>query len=163
MLEINPGLSLWTFIIFGALLFLLSKMGWKPMLASLKNREQAISDSLSKAEQAKAAAETLIAETERQRKINEEEIQRQLREGKEYTDRMRHEMVTKAQEESKKFLEQARQQIERDTQHAVITLRNEAADLAIYAAGKLIDENLNDAKHKQVVEKFIADLPAHAN
>ena len=163
MLEINPGLSLWTFIIFGALLFLLSKMGWKPMLASLKTREQAISDSLSKAEQARSEAEKLIAETDRQRKINEDEIQRQLREGKEYTDRMRHEMMAKAQEESKKFLEQARMQIERDTQNAVVTLRNEAADLAIFAAGKLIDENLNDAKQKQIVEKFIAELPSHAN
>ena len=163
MLEINPGLSLWTFIIFGALLFLLSKMGWKPMLASLKTREQAISDSLSKAEQARSEAEKLIAETDRQRKINEDEIQRQLREGKEYTDRMRHDMMAKAQEESKKFLEQARMQIERDTQNAVVILRNEAADLAIFAAGKLIDENLNDAKQKQIVEKFIAELPSHAN
>lgn len=163
MLEINPGLSIWTFIVFGALLFLLTKMGWKPMLASLRNREKAIADSLSKAEHARAEAEKLIAETERQRKINEDEIHRQLREGKEYVERMRHEMVAKAQDEAHKMLVQARAEIERDKKAALVELRAEAADLAVKAAGKLIDETMTVEKHKQVVHKFIAELPAQAN
>lgn len=163
MLEINPGLSIWTFIVFGVLLLLLSKLGWKPMLASLRNREQAIADSLSKAELARTEAEKLIAETERQRKINEDEIHRQLREGKEYVERMRHDMVTKAHEESQKLIVQARAEIERDKKTAIEELRATAADLAVMAAGKLLDENLNDEKHKQVVRKFISELPQQSN
>jgi len=163
MLEINPGLSIWTLIIFGLLLVLLTKLAWKPILNSLKMRENAIADSLSKAEQARADAEKLIAETERQRKLNEEQLHKQLREGKEYADRMRAEMSQKAQEEAKKMLEQSRIQIERDTQIAIAQLRNEAADIAVAAAGKLIDESLTDDKHKKIVEKFISELPAQAN
>src|SRR5689334_8935395 len=108
MLEINPGLSIWTFIIFGALLLLLSKTAWKPIMSSLKAREQAIADSLSKAEQARSEAERLIAETERQRKVNEADIQRQLREGKEYAERMRTELAAKAQEEAHAMITQAK-------------------------------------------------------
>jgi F-type H+-transporting ATPase subunit b len=163
MLEINPGLSIWTFIIFGVLLVLLTKMGWKPMLESLKRREDAISDSLSKAEEARAQAEKLIAETERERKRHEDDLQRQLREGREYADKVRQEMMAKAHEDAHELLELAKQQIVRDTKAAIITLRNEAADLAVEAAGKLIDENLNDTKHKQVVQKFISEIPAVAN
>lgn len=163
MLEINPGLSIWTFIVFGVLLLLLTKMGWKPMLASLRNREQAIADSLSKAEQARAEAEKLIAETERQRKLNEDEIHRQLREGKEYVERMRHEMVTKAQEDAHRLVVQARAEIERDKKEAIQQLRVEAADLAVQAAGKLLDESMTDEKHKQVVRKFISELPQQSN
>jgi F-type H+-transporting ATPase subunit b len=163
MLEINPGLTIWTFIVFGVLLFLLTKMGWKPMLASLRNREQAIADSLSKAEHARTEAEKLIAETERQRKLNEDEIHKQLREGKEYVERMRHEMMTKAQEESHRLVVQARAEIERDKKTAIEELRAEAADLAVLAAGKLLDEMMTDEKHKQVVRKFIAELPQQTN
>jgi F-type H+-transporting ATPase subunit b len=163
MLEINPGLSIWTLIIFGLLLVLLSKIAWKPILASLKRREEAIADSLSKAEQARADAEKLIAETERQRKLNEEQLHKQLREGKEYAERMRAELTAKAHEEAKKMLDQAKSQIERDTQTAIAQLRNEAADLAIAAAGKLLDESMTDEKNKKIVEKFIAELPTQAN
>lgn len=163
MLEINPGLSIWTFIIFGVLLLLLSKLGWKPMLDGLKNRENAIADSLAKAELARSEAKKLIAETERQRKQHEDDLQRQLREGREYAEKMRQDLMTKAHEESKKLLELARAQIERDTATALNTLRSEAADIAVEAAGKLIDMNLNDAKSKDIVQKFIAELPTSRN
>lgn len=163
MLEINPGLSIWTFIIFGVLMLLLSRVAWKPILNSLRAREKAISDSLAKAEQVQLEAERMIAENERQRKINEEAIQRQLREGKEYAERMRVEMTEKAHDEARKMLEAAKVQIERDTKLAISQLRNEAADLAIGAAGKLLDESMDTAKHRQVVEKFIAQIPSQTN
>lgn len=163
MLEINPGLSIWTFIIFGVLMVLLSRVAWKPILNSLKTREKAIADSLAKAEQVQLEAERMIAENERQRKINEEEIQRQLREGKEYAERMRTEMTAKAQDEARKMLDAAKVQIERDTKIAIAQLRNEAADLAIGAAGKLLDESMDDAKHRQVVDKFIGQIPSQQN
>ena len=163
MLEINPGLSIWTFIIFGALLLLLSKTAWKPILNSLKTREQAIADSLSKAEQARSEAERLIAETERARKENEAQLQQQLREGKEYAERMRNELAEKAHAEAHAMIEQAKAQIERDTKAAITQLRLDAADIAIAAAGKLIDESMNDEKHRKVVEKFITELPTQSN
>ena len=161
MLEINPGLSIWTFIIFGVLLLLLSKMAWKPIINSLKAREKAIADSLAKAEQVRADAERMIAENERQRKLNEEDIQRQLREGKEYAERMRAELTAKAQEDARALLASAKAQIERDTKTAIAQLRSEAADIAIAAAGKLIDESLNDDKHRKIVEKFISEIPSN--
>ncbi len=163
MLEINPGLSIWTFIIFGVLLLLLSRLAWKPILNSLHAREKAIADSLAKAEQVRLDAERMIAENERQRKANEEDLQRQLREGKEYAERMRTELAAKAQQEARAMLDAAKTQIERDTKLAIAQLRNEAADIAIAAAGKLLDESLDDAKHRQVVEKFISQIPNQSN
>src|SRR3954464_10099734 len=131
MVDINPGLTIWTWIIFAILFILLGKTVWKPMLASLRNREQAIADSLSKAEQARADAERMIAENKLERVKAEEEIQKSLREGREYAERMRQDLVKKAHDESQRMLEQARGEIQRDTQAALITLRNQAADLAI--------------------------------
>ena len=93
MVEINPGLTIWTFIIFIILLALLAKMGWKPLLASVKSREQAIADSLQRAEQARADAERMIAANQRERARAEEETQIALREGREYAERMRADLV----------------------------------------------------------------------
>src|SRR4051812_44055909 len=160
MLEINPGLSIWTFIIFAFLLVLLGKTVWKPMLASLKNREQAISDSLTRAEQARADAERLIAENKLERQRAEAEVQKALLEGREYAERMRQDLVHKAQEEAQRLLANARSEIQRDTQAALHTLRNEAADLAILATSKLLDENMNNERQRTVLNKMIADLPA---
>jgi len=159
MLEINPGLTIWTFIIFIGLLIILGKTAWKPLLASLKTREQAIADSLDRAEQARADAERLIAENKKERVLAEEEIQKSLREGREYAEKMRKDLVEKAKVEAARLLDQARAQIERDTQHAIRQLRTEAADLAIMATSKLLDENMNEERHRAVVNKMIAEMP----
>lgn len=160
MLELNPGLIIWTFIIFIALLGVLKKAAWKPLLASLKTREQAISDSLARAEQARADAERLIAENKQERMKAEEEVQKALREGRAYAEQMRRDLVEKAKVEADRMLQQARAEIERDTQNAIRKLREEAADLAIMATGKLLDENMNEERHRKVIHQMIAGLPA---
>jgi F-type H+-transporting ATPase subunit b len=160
MLEINPGLTIWTWIIFLILLAVLSKIAWKPLIASLKNREQAIADSLQRTEQARADAERLIAENKRERAKAEEEVQKALHEGREYAERMRADLVEKAKAEAEKMLVRARAEIERDTQNALQQLRSEAADLAILATSKLLDENMDEERHRKIVDKMIADLPA---
>jgi F-type H+-transporting ATPase subunit b len=159
MLEINPGLTIWTFIIFIGLLFILGKTAWKPLLASLKTREQAIADSLDRAEQARADAERLIAENQKERVLAEEEIQKSLREGRQYAEQMRRDLVEKAKVEAARLLMQARLEIEHDTQRAIRQLRTEAADLAILATSKLLDENMNDERNRAVINKMIAAMP----
>ena len=164
MLSVNPGLIIWTFIIFVLLLVILGKVAWKPLLASLKTREQAIADSLSRAEQARADAERLIAENKAERAKAEEEVQKALREGRAYAEQMRRDLVEKAKGEADRMLAQARAEIERDTQHALVKLREEVSDLAIQATSKLLDENMNEERHRKMINKMIADLatPAEA-
>jgi F-type H+-transporting ATPase subunit b len=162
MLEINPGLTIWTFIIFLLLLLVLAKTAWKPLLASLKTREQAIADSLSRAEQARADAERMIAENKLERQRAEEEVQKALREGRLYAEQMRRDLVEKAKGEAERMLAQARAEIQRDTQHALTQLRSEVADLAVMATGKLLDENMNEERHRKVVNKMIEDFSAVA-
>jgi F-type H+-transporting ATPase subunit b len=160
MLEINPGLTIWTFIIFLLLLTILGKTVWKPLLASLKTRENAIADALSRAEQARADAERLIAENKLERQRAEEEVQTALKEGRAFAEQMRRDLVEKAKGEADRMLVQARAEIERDTQKALVQLRNEVADLAIIATSKLLDENMNEERHRRVVSKMIEDLQA---
>jgi F-type H+-transporting ATPase subunit b len=160
MLDPNPGLAIWTLIIFGLLLVILGKTAWKPLIASLKTRENAIADALSRAEQARADAERLIAENKLERQRAEEEVQTALKEGRAFAEQMRRDLVEKAKGEADRMLVQARAEIERDTQKALVQLRNEVADLAIIATSKLLDENMNEERHRRVVSKMIEDLQA---
>jgi F-type H+-transporting ATPase subunit b len=158
MLQPNPGFILWTLIIFALLLIILGKFAWPQLIASLKARENAIADSLSRAEQARADAERLIAENKQERAKAEEEVQKALKEGRLYAEQMRRDLVEKAKEEAQRMLVQARAEIERDTQRALRQLRTEVSDLAIMATSKLLDENMNEERHRKVVDKMIAEL-----
>jgi len=158
MLQPHPGFIVWTLIIFGLLLVILAKVAWKPLLASLKTRENAIADSLSRAEQARSDAERLIAENKQEPAKAEEEVQKALREGRIYAEQMRHDLVEKAKEEAERMLTQARGEIERDTQRALRQLREEVADLAVMATSKLLDENMNEERHRKMVDKMIAEI-----
>ena len=47
--DINTGLSAWTLIVFGILVFILGKYAWGPILAAVEAREQGIQSALDEA------------------------------------------------------------------------------------------------------------------
>ncbi|MBW7841262.1 MAG: F0F1 ATP synthase subunit B, partial [Ignavibacterium sp.] len=83
LLSVNGGLAFWTVVTFLLLVLLLSKFAWKPILSALKQREDAIKDSLEQADKAKEEAKKILAENQNN--------------------------LAKAEEESKKIIEQSRQ------------------------------------------------------
>ncbi len=56
------------------------------------------------------------------------------------------------------MVEQAKEEIRREKEAALVQLRGEVADLAIMAAGKILDANLDTAKQRQLVDAAITDL-----
>jgi F-type H+-transporting ATPase subunit b len=159
MLNVDPGLIIWTIITFFILLILLRLTAWKPILKALETREQSIRTSLEKAEKAREDAERILKENKRNLDAAEEQVQRVLKEGRDLAEKMRQEMIGKANDESRRMIEHAKEQIEREKQEALKVLRAEVAHLAIQAAGKILDEQLDAKKHKKIVDKFIDDLP----
>jgi F-type H+-transporting ATPase subunit b len=159
MLELNPGLIIWTLIIFFILLVLLRVTAWKPILSALEKREEDIRSSLEQAAKAKEDAERILEENQRNLDRAGEEVQKILREGRVLAEKMRQEITEKAGEDSRRIIEQSRLQIEREKHEALNQLRSEVAHLAILAAGKILDENLDEKKHKKIIDKFIDDLP----
>ena len=113
MLDINPGLILWTILTFIILLFILSKVGWKPLVNALQAREQSIRDALQKAEEAKRESERLLAENTAAMARANEETSRILKEGRELAEQMKSEIVAKAREGAKALMEQAKEDIQR--------------------------------------------------
>jgi F-type H+-transporting ATPase subunit b len=64
-----------------------------------------------------------------------------------------------AREEAEQLIEQARASIEQEKKQAMTELKSEVAKLAIQAASKIIDSELDDKKNKKLVDSFLSDLP----
>lgn len=158
MLDINPGLIIWTIITFILLVVVLGKFAWKPLLHALESREKEIADALRAAEQAKKDTERLMQENKAVMEKANSETARLIAEGRAMAEQVKHDIVAKANESAKKMLDQAKDEITREKEAAVQQLRNEVADLAVSAAEKILDESLDGAKQKKMIDKVLQQM-----
>ncbi len=158
MLEINPGLIIWTIITFIIVVAILRGTAWKPLLKALNDREARIRESLEQAEHAQTEAQRLLEENRKQLAAAEEQAARIIKEGRDLGERLRSEILEKAQAASRQTVEQAKAEITREKEAALNQLRGEVADLAVAAAGKILEANLDAARQRKLVDSAIQEL-----
>lgn len=163
LLDIDPGLIIWTLIIFGLLLVLLGRFAWKPIIKTLQEREEKIKNSLEEAEKARRDAEGLIAKNNEVLAQAEREAQDIARKAKETAEKLKNEIAEQAKIEAVKLLATAKKEIENEKNSALVYLKNEVAGMAVQAAGKIIAANLDAEKHKKLVDDFIKEIPTGKN
>lgn len=158
MLQLDPGMMIWTWITFLVLLAVLLKIAWKPILSMVNQREKTINESIEKAEEARNQAEQMMEEQQKKLNSAQDEIRRMLKENKELAEKTRNEIIENAKAEAEKLQQRAHADIERERQAAVQELRKQVADLAIMAASQLIKENLDAQKHRELIDDYITEL-----
>ena len=158
MLEINSGLIVWTILTFVIVLAILRSAAWKPLLAALSAREESIRSSLREAADARGEAARLLEENKRQLAQAEEQSRRIIREGRDMGERLKAELLEKANTTSLRMIEQAKEEIQREKDAALVKLRAEAGDLVIAAAGKVVDANLDTPKQRQLADAAIREI-----
>lgn len=159
LLTIEPGMLIWTFVVFFLLLWVLKKFAWKPLLSALEGREQSIRADLERAENARVEAERLLAEHKKMLDRADAESRAIIEEARKTAEALKHDIVEKASEQARQMTNQAKAEIQREKETALSQLRNEVADLAIQAASKILRESLDDEKHRKLVSTFISELP----
>jgi len=159
LLSPNWGLAIWMGIAFLLLLFILSKFAFPAIIGGLKEREQTIEESMTRAERALAEAKQLQADNESARRDAERQAQTILRDAKEQADAQRTTDLDKTKAEIARMQESARAEIEREKQHALAELRSEVASLAVGAAEKILGREVDADAQSGLVNDFIADLP----
>ncbi len=159
MLEINPGLMIWTIVTFACLAVVLAKFAWKPMLKALFDREDKIRRAIEDADRARVEAAELMKQNEKNLARAEEEYQRIVREGKALAEQMKQEIVLKARQQAQHEIKLANEEIQRNVESAKLQLRADVADLAIKAAEKILEETLDEKRQKKIVDAFIDRLP----
>jgi F-type H+-transporting ATPase subunit b len=159
LMDMKPGLVLWTGITFLILLVLLSRFAWGPIVKMLNEREKTISEAIEQAKKERAEAERLLAEQKEHLAQAQRDAAELAKRNKQEVEAARVELTARARQEAAELVASARKQIEEEKTQVAAQLKREAVDLAILAAGRLIEASLDDKAQRALVEECIAHLP----
>jgi len=157
VIEIN-GTVIVELITFLIMLAILARYVYPEIVKLAEARQQAVAEQLREAEKARAEAEASLkdaaAKLEDARKTAQGVIDAATKSG----EQLRQELKQKAEEESKRTVEAAKKEIEAERERAVQSVRSEVANLVVAATEKVIGETLDDAKHRQLIDRAIAEV-----
>ncbi len=142
-------------IFFAALTWLL----YRPILKLLDARRDEIKGNLDRAEAARKEAEEAKAEYERRAAKAKEEAQELLARAQATAEKTKDELLAQAQRQAADTIERAQKAIASEKERAIAEIRQEVADLAVMAAGKIIERSLNVEDHRQLVNDLVKKVP----
>lgn len=151
------GLIIWTLIAFVIVFFILKKYAWKPILDSLKDREQNISDSILSAEKVRAEMAELKSENEILLAEAREERAVMMREAKEIRDKIIAEAKERAREETNKIVSDAQSTINQQKMAAIVDLKNQVGKLVLEVSERVLRRELSDRESQEQYIKELSD------
>lgn len=158
LLDVNPGLMIWTVITFLILLLILKKVAWKPILAALDKRENDIKEALAQAEKAKDEARQILEENQANLAKAEQESKKIIEQSRAYAESLKEQMIKESKEQAKKIVDDASTEIQRKKDTAFEELKGQIAEIAVNAAEKIIRESLDTQKSKNVIDKYLNEV-----
>lgn len=159
LLTPGTGLILWQTFVFLLLVLLLAKFAWKPILGSLKEREESIQQALDSAEKAKLEMAALKSDNEKLLREAREERDKILRDAREAANRLHDQAQTDAKKNADKIIEDAKAIIQTEKNAALRDVKAQVAMFSLEIAEKLIKNNLKDDKaQRELADTFIKDL-----
>jgi len=159
LLTPGPGLIIWQLFVFVLLVILLGKLAWKPILSSLKEREESIQQALDSAEKAKVEMAALKTDNEKLLREAREERDKILRDAREAANRLHDQAQTDAKKNADKIIEDAKAIIQTEKNAALRDVKSQVAMFSLEIAEKLIKNNLKEDKaQRDLADTFIKDL-----
>lgn len=158
LLTVDGGLMVWTLIVFAAIFTVLAKFVFPAILGAVQSREAALIKAIEEAKADREAAAKLLAEHQAKIEAARGEAQTYIAEGRAVADAMKSQMLEETRKQQQDLLERAKRDIDSEKQAALADLRREAVGLAIAAAGKVIEKNLDDAQNRKLVDGYLAGL-----
>ncbi len=157
--DFSFGLFFWQILLFVALLLILRKFAWKPILEAVNNREEGIKNALESAEAAKKEMQNLQADNERI--LNEARAERDgmLKEAKQLKENIIADAKSEAQDAADKIVAQAQATIASEKKAAIADLKGQVAELSVEIAEKVVRKELdNKDKQLELVESMLGDV-----
>ena len=162
LVQLDPGLFIWTILTFLVLFLVLAKFAWRPLLTALKNREDQIKAALQNAEQAKDELDKI---TIKSKAITDEarlEAKVILSEAKASSDKIKQEMLSKATEEADKIRAEAESKIKVEKDKAVDEIKTKVVDLTFTISEKIIKKNISSKENRNLIEESLKGLDKYS-
>lgn len=154
--EFSVGLFFWQTVLFIALIFLLRKFAWKPILNAVIEREEKIEGALKAAEEAENKMKELSANNEKilaDARVERENI---LKDGRSIKEKMIADAKSQASTEAEKIITSAKEQINIEKMKAMTEIKNQVADISIEMAERILRTELKDTKNqKKLIEEAL--------
>jgi F-type H+-transporting ATPase subunit b len=158
LLSWQAGLTFWTIVTFLIVLAILWKAALPPILGAVEAREQQIRDLIAAAARDRQEAQLVLERQSRELEETRSRVQEMVAEGRTAGERMHDEIIADARRQAEEIVMRARRDIRQELDHALQELRVEAVDVALAAAGKLIERNLDEEDNRRLVREYLADL-----
>jgi len=159
LLDLNPGLTLWTGITFLILIGVLAKFAFGPIVKMLDERERTIREAIEQAKKERSEAEKMVADTKNALQKAQREAAELAKRSQAEVETLRQELTAKARKEADELVATARAQIQEEKGKAVSELRGQVADMAIEVAKRLIPQAVDEKTHRALVDDYVKQLP----
>jgi F-type H+-transporting ATPase subunit b len=163
LLEINPGLVIWTTITFIIVAIILYNFAWKKIITALDQRAEYIDNNIKEAENLKKEAEAKFQEYQEKLVSLKVEAQEIIQEAKKDAERLKDEIIKKAKEEAEELRRRAQKEINLSKEAALEEIHKYAVELSMEIARKSIQKALSPEEHKRLLEETIKELNKSQN
>jgi F-type H+-transporting ATPase subunit b len=158
LIEVNPGLMIWTLVCFVITFFVLRKFAFGPIQRTIDERRERIRSSVEEAENTRREARALLEEHKQLMGQAKSEASEILAEARRAADQQRERVREEVEADRQRRLEETRKQIEAETARALEQIRAEVADLTLIATEKVTGKVLDKSDHKRLIDDAIGDL-----
>jgi F-type H+-transporting ATPase subunit b len=155
---INPGVAIWTLVVFGILLVVLARTAWPAILKAVEEREKRIQQQIEAAQRANQDAQRVLAEYQQKLAAARAEAQELVAAGRLAADKVREQILARGRAEHEELIGRARREIVAEREKALADLRREAVELSLAAAGKVLERNLDTESDRRLVQEYLNSL-----
>ena len=158
LIQVIPGLMIWTIVSFAITLWVLKRYAFGPVQKLIDDRRDRIRQSIEEADRAREEARSLLEEHRaliNQAKGQAEDI---LAEARKVADAQRERVRGELEEDRQRRLEETQRQIDQATAQALGEIRREVGALAALAAEKITRKALTDADKQRLIDEALSEI-----
>jgi F-type H+-transporting ATPase subunit b len=158
LIEVVPGLMIWTLLCFGLTFFVLRRYIFGPVQKAIDTRRERIRQAIEEADNARAEARNLLEQHRAMIQSARGDAEQILAEARRVADSQRERMREELEADRQRRLEETTKQIEAETRRALEQIRAEVADLTVLATSKVTGKVLTDDDHRRLIDEAIGEL-----
>ena len=158
LVQVVPGLMIWTLLAFGAAMIVLKKFAWPKISEILDERQQLINESITSAEKTRSESEQVLAEYRQRLAEAREQADEILSRARKAAEATEAEALSEGQEKRQEMVEAAKRDIEAETRRALEEIRKEVANLTVLATERITRRTLDEKAQQELVEEALSEI-----
>jgi F-type H+-transporting ATPase subunit b len=158
LIEVVPGLMIWTLLCFGITFFVLRRYIFGPVQKAIDTRRERIREAIQEADNARTEARKLLEEHRAMLQSAKGDAEQILAEARRVAESQRDRMKEELEVERQRRIEDTTKQIEAETRRALEQIRAEVAELTVIATTKVTGKILTDDDHRRLIDDAIREL-----